>query len=205
MEILDANLQFRGTSPNGGTQKLIDTIVVHHRAGNGDVQSIHNQHLAKGWWGIGYHYYIRKNGEIWRGRRELYVGSHAGSSNTYNTHSIGICFEGNFETEQMTDAQVKAGRELIADIKARHPIKKIIKHKDIAATACPGKNFRMAELTAKEPDDYGTPTTIKIGTALITGKILNGVTYVPLNEFVKVMTQQLRVELTGSGNASVVM
>lgn len=205
MEILDANLQFRGTSPNGGTQKLIDTIVVHHRAGNGDVLSIHNQHLAKGWWGIGYHYYIRKNGEIWRGRRELYVGSHAGSSNTYNTHSIGICFEGNFETEQMTDAQVKAGRELIADIKSRHPIKKIIQHKDIAATACPGKNFRLAELIAKEPEDYGTPTTVRIGTALLTGKILNGVTYVPLNEFVKVMTQQLRVELTGSGNASVVM
>lgn len=150
MTIKNANLQFRGVSPNGGKQKKIDTIVLHHRAGNGDVQSIHQDHMAKGWWGIGYHYYIRKNGEIWRGREEQWVGSHAGSSNDYNKHSIGICFEGNFEEETMTDAQVEAGRELIADIKKRHKIKQVLGHKDVAATACPGRNFRWEEIMAQE-------------------------------------------------------
>ena len=146
MTIHDANLEFRGLSPNGGKMRKVDSIVLHHRAGNGDVESIHLQHQKQGWWGIGYHYYIRKDGSIWRGRPEKWVGSHAGSSNDYNKHSIGICFEGNFETEQMTDAQVESGRELIEDIKSRYSIREVLGHRDIAKTACPGKNFRMNDL-----------------------------------------------------------
>lgn len=156
MIIHDANLQFRGISPNGGKMKTVDTIILHHRAGNGDVESIHQEHLAKSWWGIGYHYYIRKDGSIWRGRPEQWVGSHAGSSNDYNKHAIGICFEGNFETEQMTDAQVASGRELIADIESRYTIYQILGHKDVAKTACPGKYFRMDDLFAPDPD-YDVP------------------------------------------------
>lgn len=156
MIIHDANLQFRGISPNGGKMKVVDSIVLHHRAGNGDVESIHKQHMAQGWWGIGYHYYVRKDGSIWRGRPEQWVGSHAGSSNDYNRHSIGVCFEGNFEVEQMTDAQVASGRELIADIESRYTIYQILGHKDVAKTACPGKNFRMDDLFAPDPD-YDVP------------------------------------------------
>ena len=81
MTIHDANLTFKGVSPNGGKQRAIDAIVLHHRAGSGDVLSIHIQHQKQGWWGIGYHYYIRKDGSIWRGRDEHWVGSHAGSLN----------------------------------------------------------------------------------------------------------------------------
>lgn len=156
MMVHDAGLVFRGPTPNGGKQKTIDTIILHHRAGNGDVLSIHIQHQKQGWWGIGYHYYIRKDGTIWRGRPEEYVGSHAGSSNDYNQHSIGICFEGNFETEQMTDEQVEAGRELIDDIEKRYSIYQILGHKDVASTACPGKNFRWDDLFAPDPD-YDVP------------------------------------------------
>ena len=152
MTIKDANLQFRGPAPNGGKMKSVDSIILHHRAGNGDVQSIHQQHMKQGWWGIGYHYYIRRDGSIWRGRPEQWVGSHAGSSNDYNKHSIGICFEGNFEQEEMTDAQVAAGRELIADIKKRYKIKEILGHRDVAKTCCPGKNFRMEEVLEQEVD-----------------------------------------------------
>ena len=152
MTINDANLVFKGLSPNGGKQKQIDSIVLHHRAGNGDVLSIHIQHQKKAWWGIGYHYYIRKDGSIWKGRDEHWVGSHAGSSNDYNRHSIGICFEGNFEVETMTNEQVQSGRELIADIKSRYKIKEVIGHKDVAKTCCPGKNFRWEDIMAVEPD-----------------------------------------------------
>ena len=160
MIIHDANLTFRGLSPNGGKQKKIDSIILHHRAGNGDVESIHLQHQRQGWWGIGYHYYIRKNGEIWRGRPEKWVGSHAGSSNNYNTHSIGICWEGNFEQEEMTDAQVESGRWLIEDIENRYDIVEILGHRDIAKTACPGKNFRWDDLFAPAPD-YDVPDWAK--------------------------------------------
>lgn len=153
MEIFNAGLLFAGDAPSGGKQKNIDAIVLHHRAGNGTVESIHAQHLKQGWWGIGYHYYITKHGIIWCGRPEEFVGSHAGAKNGYNTHSIGICFEGNFETDTMLPAQLNAGRELIADIKKRYAIKEILQHKDIAATACAGKNFPFAELVAEPVPD----------------------------------------------------
>ncbi len=156
MEIRDANLVFKGQAPTGGKMKSVDAIILHHSAGSGDVESIHADHLLRGWWGIGYHYYIRKDGTIWRGRPEQWVGSHAGSKNDYNKHSIGICFEGNFETEQMTDAQVEAGRELIADIESRYTIKEILGHDQVAATGCPGTNFRWDDLLREDPE-YDVP------------------------------------------------
>ena len=160
MTIQDAHLEFRGSTPKGGKMKTVDAIILHHRAGNGDVTSIHKDHMAKGWWGIGYHYYVRKDGSIWKGRDERWVGSHAGSSNGYNTHSIGICFEGNFEKESMTDAQVASGRELLDDIERRYSIKEVLGHNQVASTACPGKNFRWNDLMYEEPD-YDVPEWAK--------------------------------------------
>ena len=204
MTIHDANLTFKGVSPNGGKQRAIDAIVLHHRAGSGDVLSIHIQHQKQGWWGIGYHYYIRKDGSIWRGRDEHWVGSHAGSLNDYNKHSIGICFEGNFETETMTDAQVEAGRELIEDIKRRYTIKQVLCHRDIAKTACPGKNFRLNELLEDKPV---APTlkdvTVKVGTAKVSGKLIDGVTYVPLREVMFAVTTHLVVNWSAENGASI--
>ena len=55
---------------NGSLSKRLSTkyIILHHRAGNGDVQSIHQTHLANGWSGIGYHFYVRKDGSVYLGR-----------------------------------------------------------------------------------------------------------------------------------------
>jgi N-acetyl-anhydromuramyl-L-alanine amidase AmpD len=158
MQIIDVGLKFSGPSPNGGEQKAIDAIILHHSASNGNVQSVHEYHKSLGWWGIGYHYYIRKDGTIYRGRPEKFVGSHAGSNNDYNSHSIGICFEGNFEVETPTEAQIKAGQWLIADIKNRRTIKEILGHNAVTATACPGKNFPMDKMLEQ------TKYTVNIGT-----------------------------------------
>lgn len=197
MIIQNANLQFRGPSPDGGKMKVVDSIVLHHRAGNGDVQSIHSQHILNGWWGIGYHFYIRKDGTIWRGRSEQWVGSHAGSSSDYNKHSLGICFEGNFETEQMTDMQVEAGRELIADIKSRYPIKEILCHRDVAKTACPGKNFRLDDLLVEDK-----PLKVKVGSTYVAARKIDGNIYVPLRDVVYALTTHLCVKTT-EGTTSV--
>lgn len=201
MVINDAKLEFRGAAPNGGKQKTIDTIIVHHRAGQGNIQSLHADHLSRSWWGVGYHYYIRKDGSIWKGRPEEYVGSHAGSKTDYNYHSIGICFEGNFETEAMTKEQVASGRELIADIKARHPITKVLKHKDIASTACPGKNFRWAELMAVVSPVKGAK--VKVGSVQIDAIKHEGKIYVPLTAFVNVFTTRIVVTQSEDYSAAV--
>lgn len=146
MQIIDVGLKFNGDRPNGGEQKVIDAIILHHSASNGTVQSVHEYHKSLGWWGIGYHYFIEADGKIYRGRPEEFVGAHASSSNDYNTHSIGICLSGNFELTEPTPEQYQSLRWLIDDIKTRYNIKEVLKHKDITATACPGKNFDIDKM-----------------------------------------------------------
>ncbi len=71
-----------------------------------------------------------------------------GHTTNWNYCSIGICFEGNFETEQMPEAQIEAGKALIADIATRYPSIVIGRHSDFGQTACPGKNFPFDRLAA---------------------------------------------------------
>ena len=44
--------------------------------------------------GIGYHYYIERDGQLYQTRDENEVGIHA---RHYNAHSIGICYEGGLD------------------------------------------------------------------------------------------------------------
>jgi N-acetylmuramoyl-L-alanine amidase len=150
--INDARLVFRGTQRRRSNTSV---IVVHHTGttASQSVRDIHNYYLARKdpdgstYIGIAYHYYIRKDGTVWRGREERTVGGHAGAE--ANPISIGICFEGNFEEETMSEKQLDAGAELIKDILTRYPGLEIKKHKEYFATACPGRNFPFDKLAAE--------------------------------------------------------
>lgn len=144
MKILNPNYSWaNGLTTRGKT----DAIVVHHRAGNGDVMSIHNLHINQnGWSGIGYHFYVRKNGDVFRGRPIDKMGAHASG---HNSHTIGICFEGNFEKEKMSNIQIESGRELIKYIREYYKSElPVLKHSDVCATSCPGKLFPFDEITS---------------------------------------------------------
>ena len=144
--INDAGLRFAAVpAARGSTRKLI----LHHAAGSGSVEAIHAFHLARGWHGIGYHYYIRRDGDIWRGREESAVGAHTVG---HNGSSIAICFEGNFQTETMGQAQRAAGLWLIGDILSRYPGLTVSGHRDHDSTACPGANFPAELLNYKEAE-----------------------------------------------------
>lgn len=124
-------------------------LILHHAAGNGSVEAVHRVHLARGWIGIGYHYYVRKDGSIWRGRPEDSIGAHTIG---HNFVSIGVCFEGNFETETMGAVQLEAGLWLIGDILSRYPGLAVSGHRDNDNTVCPGKNFPEELLNYKEAE-----------------------------------------------------
>ena len=66
------------------------------------------------------------------------MGAHAGNN---NYDSIGICFEGSFDREQMNEVQMKAGAELVAYLKQKYNITAVQRHKDVNATGCPGGSF----------------------------------------------------------------
>ena len=130
---------------NGSLKKRASTkyIVLHHRAGNGDVESIHKTHLNNGWTGIGYHFYVRKDGSVYRGRPIEMVGAHCTGSNNI---SVGVCFEGNYESETMPTAQKKAGQKLISHLRGLYPIAEVKRHRELNSTACPGKNFPFEDI-----------------------------------------------------------
>ncbi len=138
-------------SGNLSRRSATDFIILHHAAaGNCPADNIHSIHLKNGWAGIGYHYYIRKDGSIYTGRPEAAVGAHASG---YNSRSVGICFEGNFENEIMNEIQIKAGRELVCYLSAKYPKAAVICHRDVNATACPGKKFPTDKITKGDIED----------------------------------------------------
>ena len=137
MQIIESNLSFKGLS-NLGTVKRI--ILHHAEAKHCSIHDIHQWHLANGWAGCGYHFLVRKDGTIYRGRPENKLGAH---TSNHNTGSLGICFEGSYNTETMSENQIKAGQELITYLLDKYNLLKanVYKHKDFNSTDCPGANF----------------------------------------------------------------
>ncbi|MGL5354806.1 MAG: N-acetylmuramoyl-L-alanine amidase, partial [Clostridium sp.] len=80
-------------------------IIYHHAASSIETpEEINEFHKSRGWSGIGYNYYIRKDGTIYSGRPEGAEGAHTIGQ---NKNSIGICLEGNFEEEELTSEQIE--------------------------------------------------------------------------------------------------
>lgn len=120
----------------GGTDKYPLADTSHHTA-----QIIEAWHLSKpGWIGIGYHYVIHKDGEVWKGRPEHVHGAHALG---VNKTSIGICLAGNFDATLPTEAQETALRELLIDITERYDIgtDDINPHRTFASKSCFGSKL----------------------------------------------------------------
>ena len=114
-------------------------LIYHHTAiKNITPEEINNLHQSKGWQGIGYHYYITKEGTIFSGRPEKAVGAHTKGKNKC---SIGIALEGDFEEEQLTKEQIESLIDLSTYLCLKYDICKIIGHNDVSNTLCPGKNF----------------------------------------------------------------
>lgn len=136
MDINDANLSFHGSlSRRSATRR----IILHHaEASTCSPQQVHKWHLNNGWSGAGYHFLVRKDGSVYSLRPEWAVGAHASGS---NGDSIGICFEGNFMRETMGQAQIEAGRQLVAHLKSKYGIQTVQRHKDVCSTDCPGTSF----------------------------------------------------------------
>jgi len=145
--IIDKQLSFssnhadRNGAPKG--------IVLHHAAASGSVESIHAYHKNyNGWAGIGYHYYVRMNGEVFRGRPDRWLGAHT----TGHNDMLGVCAEGNFDIETMPAVQKAALSALVAQLKAQYGELTVYGHRDLDATACPGKHFPFEEILSDEDD-----------------------------------------------------
>ena len=139
MNIIDVRLNFKSMTYGNIPNK----IILHNAdASSCTVQDIHRWHLNNGWSGIGYHYFIRKDGSIYKGRPDNAIGSHCKGN---NTGSLGICFEGKYMSETMPQAQYNAGIELIKYLFDKYKIMPIYGHKELFNTDCPGINFPLSD------------------------------------------------------------
>lgn len=127
------------------TRPATDVIVIHHVGvpdGDTSAAAIHRAHLANGWAGIGYHYVIRKDGTIERGRPLDTVGAHASGE---NEHTVGINVTGNFDKERPTKAQLASLERLLVFLCQTYQIRPsaatIVGHRDVNRTDCPGTHL----------------------------------------------------------------
>lgn len=145
--------------------KTPEVIIVHHTATNyksatsKQIKKIYRYHSYTRKWGdIGYNYIIGKDGLIFEGRYggNGVVGGHSYYNGTnYNRGSIGIAVIGNYVGETLSAESLDALQRLTGWLAANNNIgisseikfhgKKldsaVIGHKDVASTACPGKNI----------------------------------------------------------------
>lgn len=76
-------------------------------------EEIHNWHKESGFTGIGYHYVIRRDGTIEKGRPLQYEGNHA-KANGHNSYSMGICLVGGYTVPSNANlGNPPAGKESI--------------------------------------------------------------------------------------------
>ena len=115
----------------------INQIIVHCSATPPSMivgaDDIKQWHTAKGWSDIGYHYVIRRNGEIEKGRDVTRAGAHAKS---HNDESIGICLIGGIDENGKADdnyriIQYQSLKTLIHILEITFPIESVLGHRDL--------------------------------------------------------------------------
>ena len=142
MKIIEINWNWKtGLSVRAKT----NYVILHHAAAKAcSPYQIDSWHKANGWSGIGYHYFIRKDGTVYRGRPEWATGAHAQGM---NNESIGICVEGNYDIEYvMPTKQEEAVKDVLRYVKLRYPDAMLKAHKNVCATGCPGKYYPLSEM-----------------------------------------------------------
>lgn len=124
--------------------RKISTIIIHCAATKPSMdiglKEIEKWHLERGFNSVGYHYIIRRNGQIENGRPKDRAGAH---TQGHNANSIGICLVGGISEKGAPEAnftrnQWKSLERLIRILKADFPWVTVHGHNEFTkAKACP--------------------------------------------------------------------
>ena len=124
--------------------RTINTIIIHctYTPTNMDVDvdTIRDWHVnERGWSDIGYHFLIRRDGEIEDGRPVEKAGAHARG---HNSTSIGVALAGGMSKNDkpefnFTWAQMLSLDALLSDLQGKHDITRVIGHNQVSSKDCP--------------------------------------------------------------------
>ena len=114
----------------------IDSIIVHCSATkvgqDFTAADIDRWHRERGFNGIGYHYVIRLDGKLEKGRDVSLTGAHCKG---WNERSIGICYIGGLDengrpADTRTNAQKRVLYQIIMDLQREYNILQVLGHRD---------------------------------------------------------------------------
>jgi N-acetylmuramoyl-L-alanine amidase len=135
------------------SKRTITELIVHCSATpegvDYTVDDIRRWHKQQGWSDIGYHYVVYRNGLIVDGRDVDLIGAHC-LKGGHNTHSIGICYIGGVDKDDVkkskdtrTHEQRAALKAILIDLKRLYPNAKIYGHRDFdKGKDCPSFDAR---------------------------------------------------------------
>lgn len=98
------------------------------------VKEVRVMHLARGFADIGYHYVIRRDGRVEKGRGEDQIGAHV---QNYNSNSLGVSLVGGVDASgkpqhNATPAQMAALEALLKKLSAKYPNAGVCGHRDLS-------------------------------------------------------------------------
>jgi len=130
------------------------------------IKEITEWHRERGFFTIGYHYVIRRDGTRERGRPLNEIGAHVVG---HNHHSVGVCLVGgvsgdgtltpedNFTSEQWTTLYLT-----LKELHEAYPKAVIVGHRDLdAGKACP--SFDVSPIRCAEQQDYALASKWRSG------------------------------------------
>ncbi|MGO3983368.1 N-acetylmuramoyl-L-alanine amidase [Pseudomonas sp. SAS7] len=132
-----------GTKPRAETDYLVVHCSATRPSQDIGAADINRWHRAKGWRCIGYHFVIRRNGVVEKGRELDQIGAHVEG---HNINSVGICMAGgvteadiNVPENNFTPEQFASLKHLLGELKEKYPNATIQGHRDFpkVAKACP--------------------------------------------------------------------
>ena len=130
-------------------KRKINKIIVHCSATRPshdiDAEVVDRWHKKRGWSGIGYHFFIKREGQIQLGRPLEKSGAH---TKGLNKNSIGICYAGGVKEERGEDGKWEADDNrtnqqkdsllsLLKLLKNMFPEATIHGHNEFARKSCP--------------------------------------------------------------------
>ena len=112
------------------------------------VKEIDRWHRTKGFLKVGYHFVVRRGGQLEIGRDEDEIGAHVQG---YNAVSIGVCLVGGVDADDVskaennfTEEQFSTLRTLLERLQIQYPDAEVLGHRDFpdVAKACPSFDVR---------------------------------------------------------------
>lgn len=132
----------------GATQRKINRIFIHCSANsdpkNDNAATMDRWHRDRGWKGIGYNLFIRKDGTLEQGRDMRTVPA---AQKNHNTGTVAICLHGGGgkpPANDFTEAQMKTLVAVANELHKRYPKATFHGHREVAAKACPVFDYKSA-------------------------------------------------------------